>query len=320
MVSASGPVILDLIGKEFTAEERELLQHPLVGGVILFTRNFENREQITRLCQSIRESRTEPLLIAVDQEGGRVQRFRQDFTRLPPVSEFGKLYEQNADEALVQAEKHGYTLATELSNVGVDLSFAPVLDLNKELNTVIGDRSFHRDPSIVIELGKALMRGMHKAGMAATGKHFPGHGSVTLDSHLAIPVDEREWQEIKDQDLIPFVNLIDSGIDALMPAHIIFPKIDDQPVGFSEQWLKNILRKQLKFSGVIFSDDLNMEGASTAGDYANRAQAALTAGCDFVLICNNRVGAINILDHLPKHHAVSREKIKKLQAKFRNKR
>lgn len=317
MASASGPVILDLIGKELTAEERELLQHPLVGGVILFTRNFENREQITRLCQSIRESRTEPLLIAVDQEGGRVQRFRQDFTRLPPLSEIGILYEQEANKALLQAEQHGYTLATELLNVGIDLSFAPVLDLNKELNTVIGDRSFHRDPSIVIELGRALMRGMHKAGMAATGKHFPGHGSVTLDSHLAFPVDEREWQEIKEQDLIPFVNLIDSGIDALMPAHIIFPKIDDQPVGFSEQWLKNILRKQLKFSGIIFSDDLNMKGASTAGDYANRAKAALTAGCDFVLICNNRSGAINTLDHLPKQYAVSREKIKKLQAKFK---
>jgi beta-N-acetylhexosaminidase len=313
-----GPVIVDVIGAELSAEEREILQHPLVGGVILFTRNYENVQQMTQLCQSIRAVRSEPLLIAVDQEGGRVQRFREGFTRLPAMGEFGELYETNSNQALQQAEELGCLMATELLTVGIDISFAPVLDLNKELNQVVGDRAFHREHSIVTKLAKEVMRGMHKAGMAATGKHFPGHGSVSVDSHLAMPIDERSFEKIAAEDLQPFKALIQANIDALMPAHILFPAVDDKPVGFSRQWLDGILRKKLKFSGVIFSDDLNMEGAGFAGDYIERARTALEAGCDLVLICNNRQGAISILDGLSHRYVntTTLEKIKKLQGKF----
>lgn len=320
MSQAIGPVIVDLIGTELNAEESEFLQHPLVAGVILFTRNYENPSQLKHLCQSIRAVRKSPLLIVVDQEGGRVQRFREGFSRLPPMGELGRLYESQPEQALQQAEQQGYTMATELRAVGIDMSFAPVLDLNKELNTVIGDRGFHRDPSIVTLLAIAVMRGMHKAGMSATGKHFPGHGSVNLDSHLALPIDNRHFEKIMLDDLKPFKALIDANIDALMPAHILFPEVDDKPVGFSHFWLNDILRKKLKFSGIIFSDDLNMEGAGIVGDYVERARAALQASCDLVLICNNRQGAISILDGLNHHYITTstRDKIKKLQGKLLN--
>lgn len=311
-----GPVILDLVGCELSNEEREILQHPLVGGVILFSRNYANPEQLTQLCRATRAARKLPLLITVDQEGGRVQRFRDGFTRLPPMGEMGKIFERSPDAALKQAEQHGALMAAELLAVGIDLSFAPVLDLDKELNAVVGDRSFHRQPTIVTALAKAVMRGMHQSGMAVTGKHFPGHGSVNLDSHHAMPVDERSLDKISVDDLIPFAELIQAGINAVMPAHILFPAVDSHPVGFSEYWLKKILRQQLKFSGVIFSDDLNMEGAGFAGDYSERASAALQAGCDMVLICNNRQGAIDILDRLPHQHSVAPEKFKMLQGKF----
>lgn len=313
----SGPVIIDLMGPELSAEEREILQHPLVGGVILFDRHYIDPKQITHLCQQIRKSRRDPLLITVDQEGGRVQRFQKGFTRLPPMETLGVLYDENATLALQRAEQCGWLMASELLAVGVDLSFAPVLDLNKGLTAVTrGGRAFHEKPHIVAKLAKALIRGMHKAGMASTGKHFPGHGTVTLDSHLAMPTDERDFKTIAADDLIPFAELVQTDLDAVMPAHILFSAVDDKPVGFSEHWLKKVLRQELQFQGIVFSDDLNMEGAGVAGDYEERASSALNAGCDLVLICNNRVGAIRILDRLPPHYFVIATRMKALQGKF----
>jgi beta-N-acetylhexosaminidase len=308
-----GPIMLDLAGTELSSEERNMLQHPLVGGVILFTRNYVSPEQITVLCQTIRQAREWPLLIAVDHEGGRVQRFREGFTILPSMGSLGQLYEKSPQEALKLAESYGKTIATELMAVGIDLSFTPVLDLNKGICPAIGDRAFSKQSAVVVKLAKALMHGMHGVGMAATGKHFPGHGAVNVDSHLGLPIDTRSFAEIEQEDLIPFVELIRGGIDALMPAHILFPAIDDKPVGFSRHWLHDILRKQLQFTGVIFSDDLNMAGADIAGDYADRAKAALEAGCDMALICNNRSGAIQILDGLPQRYFLEPRKFQSLK-------
>lgn len=308
----TGPVIIDLLGTELSAEEESLIQHPLVGGIILFTRNYQSPQQITHLCQSVRQAKKQPFLIAVDHEGGRVQRFRDGFTRIPSMGQIGQLFKTSPNKALEMSEACGWLMATELLSVGVNLSFAPVLDVDKKNNPVVGDRAFHRNPKIIIPLAQAFIKGMHEAGMAATGKHFPGHGSVQVDSHVGTPVDEREWDAIVADDLIPFAELIQSGLDAMMPAHIIFPKIDAKSVGFSPHWLQNVLRQQLHFSGTIFSDDLNMTGASVAaGGYTGRATAALEAGCDMVLICNNRSAAIEILEHLPHDkYAVNQGKYK----------
>jgi len=312
-----GPVILDLLGPELNPEEKELLQHPLVGGVILFSRNYENPQQIKALCQAIRQSRTSPLLITVDQEGGKVQRFREGFTLIPPMAEIGELYDKDQNLGIQQAQHWGWKMASELLAVGVDLSFAPVLDLNKGLNPVTNNgRPFHRESKIVAILARALMQGMQKAGMAATGKHFPGHGEVRVDTHVAMPVDPRDWATIEEEDLLPFAQLIEFGIEAIMPAHILFSAVDDKPACFSARWLRDILRKKLKFTGVIFSDDLNMGGANFTENYSDRAQTALEAGCDFALICNNRSAAINILDQLPHQYFLSFEKYNKLQGKF----
>lgn len=310
-----GPVILDLIGTELNQEEREMLQHPLVGGVILFTRNYDSPKQLQQLCQSIRASRKTPLLITADQEGGRVQRFREGFTRLPAMSQIGACYDASADKGLHLAESCGWLMAAELLAVGLDLSFAPVLDLDKKLNAVVSDRAFHQEKNKVVTLASAFIRGMNQAGMAATGKHFPGHGTVTFDSHYVMPVDQRNLQEVLNDDAQPFIEFIQQRISALMPAHILFPAVDQMPVGFSAKWLKTILRQQLQFSGVIISDDLNMEGANMAGNHVDRALAALTAGCDFILICNNRQAAIAMLDQLPKTFHVDSEKFTMLQGR-----
>lgn len=317
MTQSTGPVILDLLGPELSAEEREILQHPLVGGVILFTRNYADPEQITQLCKEIRAARPSPLLITVDQEGGVVQRFRENFTRLPPMGDLGKLHDESPLASIKLAEECGWLMAAEILSVGIDLSFAPVLDLDKGLNTATGGgRPFHREPNTIITLAKAFIRGMKKAGMKATGKHFPGHGSVTVDSHLEMPVDNRKLDTVINEDLIPFKELMHTDLDAIMSAHILFPAIDDRPVGFSPKWLTDILRKEFKFTGIIFSDDLNMKGAGFGGDYSERARAALEAGCDLVLICNNREGAINILDRLPQNRIVAADKIAFLRGKF----
>lgn len=289
-----GPVMCDLRGFELEADEREMLCHPHVGGVILFTRNFESVEQINELTKSIHELRQPRLLIAVDHEGGRVQRFRQGFSRLPAcalLSECGTI--KQAESLALQA---GWLMAAELLAVGVDLSFAPVLDVGGTISQVIGDRAFDKDPENVARLARAYMKGMKEAGMAAVGKHFPGHGSVVEDSHVAIPYDERTFADIKMHDLIPFERMIHAGLPGLMPAHVIYSKVDENPAGFSEFWLKKVLRKELEFQGTIFSDDLSMAGAEIIGSYPERAEVALNAGCDMVLACNNQQGAIQILD------------------------
>ncbi len=293
-----GPVMLDLEGTALSDEERELLLHPLVGGVILFSRNYENPEQMAALLAEVHALRGPRLLVAVDHEGGRVQRFREGFVQIPAAASFGRIYKQDKPRAKRLAEAAGWVMASELRAIGVDFSFAPVLDLDYGVSEVIGERAFHRRPEVVAELAGAYMAGMRRAGMAAVGKHFPGHGAVTADSHAALPVDERPLQAILDEDARPFEILGDHGLAGVMPAHVLYTQADTRPAGFSAFGLKRILRERLGFHGIIFSDDLNMEGAGEAGGPSERAAAALAAGCDMVLICNNRPAALQILRNL----------------------
>jgi len=279
-----GSLMLDIAGTWLTAEDRQLIRQPEVGGLILFARNIDNPRQVHELCHAIRAVRPD-LLLAVDQEGGRVQRLRRDFVRLPAMREFAS----HAD-ASVLAETCGWVMATEVAAVGLDFSFAPVLDLDYQRSAVVGTRAFEGDPQRATELAGAFIKGMHRAGMAATGKHFPGHGWAEADSHVAIPVDERGLDELRGRDLIPFRRLA-GVLDAIMPAHVIYPQVDDQPAGFSTRWLQDVLRNELGFRGVIFSDDLSMAGAHVAGDAASRIEAALRAGCDMGLVCNDRGAA-----------------------------
>ena len=293
-----GPLMLDVRGTALTDDDRTRLAHPLVGGVILFARNYENPAQLAQLTAEIRALKSPPLLIAADQEGGRVQRFRDGFTRLPPMRILGRIYDARPHQAKTLAREAGYVMAAELRAHGVDLSFAPVLDLDCGVSSVIGDRAFHHAPQAVIELSHALMLGMKDAGMAACGKHFPGHGHIAADSHVAIPVDERDYADIALNDLLPFRALIDMGLAAVMPAHVIYPKADAAPAGFSRFWLQRVLRGELNFQGMIFSDDLTMEGAAVAGDITARTLAALAAGCDMALVCNRPDLADETLAHL----------------------
>lgn len=291
-----GALMLDLAGLELAADEPELLRHPHVGGVILFARNFASVDQVTALVTAIRAIRPE-LIIAVDQEGGRVQRFREGFVRLPPMKVFGDLHATDPLQARTLAYQCGWLMAAEVLAVGVDISFAPILDVDSGISQVIGDRAFHADPQVAVLLLREFVKGMHEAGMAATGKHFPGHGSVEADSHVALPVDNRPWDVINNHDLRPFRELA-RELQGIMPAHVIYSRIDKHPAGFSTFWLQQILRDQLGFSGVIFSDDLSMEGAVVAGSFADRTHAALNAGCDMVLVCNHRAGALEVLQTL----------------------
>ena len=290
--------MLDLRGVELQADEREMLLHPLVGGVVLFARNYRDPETLIALTSRIHELRNPPLLIAVDHEGGRVQRFHQGFTRLPPGRCFGDLYGQDANRALTLVEDAGWLLASELLAAGVDISFTPVLDLDSGISSFLGDRTFHYSPDVVSLLGRCLVKGMRSAGMMAVGKHFPGHGHVKGDSHHEIPVDERDYGAILMADLAPFERLINAGLAAVMPAHVIYSRVDDKPAGFSRVWLRHILRGRLNFQGVIFSDDISMVGAGFAGSYPKRASGALDAGCDMVLVCNNQAAARGLLDEL----------------------
>ena len=292
-----GPVMLDIEGDALTPEERELLRHPLVGGVILFARNYESVPRLCALIAAIHSVREPRLMVAVDHEGGRVQRFRDGFTRLPACALIGKTYDEDNRHGLQIAEKAGWLMAVELRATGIDFSFAPVLDLHKGISTVIGDRSFHRDPEIVANLARQYLHGMRRAGMEAVGKHFPGHGSVVEDSHYAVPVDRRTFEDIQLEDMLPFERLITAGLAAIMPAHVIYPALDDKPAGFSPVWLQDVLRRQLNFHGTIFSDDISMAGAGVAGNYLDRAKSALDAGCNMVLVCNNREAVIDILDN-----------------------
>ena len=281
-----GPVMLDIAGTELTAEDEARLRHPLVGGVILFTRNYASPRQLIELTSNIRALRSPSLLIAVDHEGGRVQRFREGFTRIPAMRELGRIWDGHPKRARHMAQQTGYVLAAELRACGVDFSFTPVLDVDFGSSSVIGDRAFHSDPQAIAELAHNLLMGLRQGGMHTVGKHFPGHGFVRADSHLDIPVDERSYTDIELCDLIPFRQMVDFGLTAVMPAHVIYPRVDKLPAGFSSIWLKNILRGELGFEGCIFSDDLSMEGASVAGGIVQRAEAALHAGCDMVLVCN----------------------------------
>lgn len=293
-----GPVMVDVSGLELTPDDVERLQHPMVGGVVLFARNFAAPLQLIRLTSAIRALRTPALVIAVDHEGGRVQRFRHGFTSIPPMRELGRLFDRDPAQALAAARGCGYVVGSELQAHGVDLTFAPVLDVDYGESSVIGDRALHSDPNVIATLAEALQAGLNAAGMTSVGKHFPGHGYVRADSHLEIPVDERSLAEIMARDMVPFQRLARAGMGAVMPAHVIYPKVDAKPAGFSAVWLKKILREKLQFDGVIFSDDLGMEGASTAGGMVARANAALNAGCDMALICNDPRAQDTLLEGL----------------------
>jgi beta-N-acetylhexosaminidase len=311
-----GPVMLDVVGMQLTAEDEARLLHPLVGGVILFRRNYESPGQLTELTAAIHALRSPPLLIAVDHEGGRVQRFREGFSRIPAMRELGKIWDKHPQRARHLAQQAGFVLAAELRACGVDFSFTPVLDVDYGQSSVIGDRAFHSEPQAIAELAHSLLQGLKQGGMPTVGKHFPGHGYVKADSHLDIPVDEREFVDIEMCDLIPFRQMVDFGLTAVMPAHVIYPKVDNRPAGFSPVWLKNILRGQLGFEGVIFSDDLSMEGATVAGGIVQRAEAALQAGCDMVLVCNKPESADELLQGLHwEMPATSRARLAQMRGK-----
>ena len=292
-----GPVMVDVQSTKLAAHERERLQHPLVGAVILFSRNFKHRRQLKRLCDEIHELRVPPLLIAVDHEGGRVQRFREGFTAIPPMRVFGEIWDQDPLKACRDAAAAGECMASELMACGIDLSFTPVLDLDHGRSEVIGQRAFHHDPVVVTMLARALIGGLHAQGMSHCAKHFPGHGWASADSHLALPVDERSLAQILSVDTLAYQGL-GALLRSVMPAHIVYPSVDDKPAGFSKRWISEILRKQLGFEGFVFSDDLTMEAASVAGSITNRAKAALAAGCDMVLVCNRPDLADELLSHL----------------------
>ena len=312
--SLFGPLVLDIAGLSLTEDDKQLLQNPFVGGVILFSRNYQSPGQVTQLINDMRSIRPE-LLIAVDQEGGRVQRFKSSLTRLPPLASLGQLYDQNTQEALMYATELGWLMASEMLVLGVDISFAPVLDLAYGVSSVIGDRSLHASPDVVIVLAKAYIRGMNQSGMAATGKHFPGHGAVSADSHHTLPVDTRELDDIRQNDLKPFNALVDT-LAGIMPAHIVYDRVDSNPAGFSTFWLQSLLRNEMGFKGLIFSDDLSMKGAAIAGNYVDRAFQALHAGCDMILVCNDREGVETLLaDQSLTQWQVNQQRVRALKGK-----
>ncbi len=297
-----GPVMADIAGLTLTDTEKERLCHPAVGSVILFSRNYESPEQLQDLTAEIHHLRTPSLLIAVDHEGGRVQRFRQGFTHLPAMRRYGELFDVDPAEALQQCSTAGWLMASELLELGVDFSFAPIADIESGLSDVIGDRAFHSKPGIASELALSFMLGMRKAGMAATAKHFPGHGSVQGDSHHMIPVDDRPFQTLSDNDLVPFRVMIASAVEGIMTAHVIYPQMDELPPTFSRYWLQQILREKLGYRGLIFSDDLSMAGAKMAGGPMERATAAMDAGCDVVLVCNDTDALDEVIAGLSSAH------------------
>lgn len=290
-----GPVVVDIAGLALSDEDKTLLTNPWVGGIILFTRNYQSLEQLAALIAEIRALRPE-LVVCVDQEGGRVQRFKPGFTRLPNMQAIGRVHQRDAQRGLELARAVGLVMAAELRACGVDLSFAPVLDLDDEHCAVIADRSFSKDPAIMCALSEALIDGMHAVHMPATGKHFPGHGAVRGDSHLETPYDGRSLDEILSVDVMPYSYLCQRGkLDAVMPAHVVYSHVDSQPAGFSKFWIDDVLKSRLGFEGVIFSDDLTMEGAGVIADMGDRARAALAAGCTALLVCNQRPAQLAVV-------------------------
>ena len=314
-IAMIGALMLDIAGTTLNTEDIQLLQQPQVGGVILFGRNIESPSQVRALTDHMRKIRPD-ILIAVDQEGGRVQRLKQGFTLLPAMGRFGELYQTEPERALSLCEECGWLMATEVLAVGIDFSFAPVLDIN-DISDVIGDRAFAKNPQAIIALAKAFLSGMQRAGMASTGKHFPGHGSVKADSHVAAAIDERSFTEIEAHDMQTFVQLQDQ-LDALMPAHVIYPQVDPNPAGFSEFWLQRILREKLQFDGVLFSDDLSMQAACVAGGADARIQAALKAGCDMGLVCNDRAAQLVALKGIEDLPLPNQARLERMRGKIPN--
>lgn len=298
-----GPVIFDLVGTELSPIEKEMLQHPAVGGVILFARNFESPEQLTRLVSSIKQLRDPALQICVDQEGGRVQRFRNGFTRLPDFRSIGRLYDENPEASLKLAWACGYVMAKELSQCGIDFSLSPVLDIDRGLNEFIGERSYHSDKEVITTLASYQMQGMTAANMTPVIKHFPGHSGVSIDTHLDLASDQRHEHEIMADDLYPFHQLFNKqSIVAVLLSHVIFPNVDEKPVGYSHYWLQKILREKLNFQGLIISDDLNMHGAKSPGNLVERALVAIDAGCDKILVCSQGRELESVLDAVEVPH------------------
>ena len=294
--------MVDLQGDVLTDAEREQLTSPHVGGVIIFSRNFTSVEKLIALIAEIHELRHPRLLVAVDQEGGSVQRLRDGFTQLPAVQLLGDVYNTDSKQACNLAEITGWLMAAELRSVGIDFSFAPVLDLNRGISKVIGDRAFHKDPEVVSILAQYYMHGMQHAGMQAVGKHFPGHGAVVADSHIDLPTDTRDFQDIEMEDVLPFQRMIHQGLAGIMSAHVVYEKIDNKVATYSEKWLNHLLRQKLGFKGVIFSDDLSMKAADCDADHIKRTLNALKAGCDMVLICNARDQACEVANNLGEYN------------------
>lgn len=289
----------DVGGLALTAEDREVLAHPLIGGVILFARNYSDPEQLRALCADLLALKSPRLLLAVDHEGGRVQRFRVGFTRIPAMGTLGKLHEESPSKALEEAQAQGLIVGRELAAYGIDLCFAPVLDRDTGISQIIGDRAFSDNPEIIVKLSRAFRAGLNAAGLAATGKHFPGHGAVAADSHTELPVDRRSYADIEAKDLAAFRPLIEDGIESLMMAHIRYPAVDEKPASLSRRWIRGLLRTELGYNGAVICDDLNMAGAKVAGEIVERALMALDAGCDMLPICNDRESVLKLIAGLP---------------------
>ena len=307
--------MIDVVGPALTDEDRERLRHPAAGAVILFARNYDNPEQLKTLTGEIERIREPALPVCVDHEGGRVQRFREGFTAIPPMRGLGRLWDRDHDAAREAARAAAYVIAAELGAHGVDFSFAPVLDIDYGTSAVIGDRALHFDPNAVAALAAAIVQGFADAGMAAVGKHFPGHGFTAADSHVDVPTDERKFSEILRKDIAPYRSAIQAGLAAVMPAHVIYTQCDPEPAGYSKYWLQQVLRGKLGFDGLVFSDDLSMAGAGTAGGIAERARAALDAGCDMVLLCNDPEGQNKLLESLGELALQRPERLERMKKK-----